>query len=297
MSNFSRDETEFGAFEDPSAPIVNQPAWGDSAAFGLKLPGFMRKTLQKASGNKVHIPKNATINVKQSLGGLAKGVSIGVGLASFVVPGVGLVTGSAALGGLVAADKLVAAGQKGVAAAHSVVDTTKKLAAAGHIDAQRGLQLLGVAADLRAKAGIAPGVPMPVNAAGQLAHAQFLAARKPVVVAAPKAPAPKAPAPPPQHAAAPPPRMPYAASQLAAVPMHAPVMARPVAPYPMAAPVAPRPAPVAVAAPKPAPAPVAHDWVVHDSGQVVRVVRGQAVATAGGWYAGPSGVVRLGVRA
>jgi hypothetical protein len=312
MNDFSRDETEFGAFEDPSAPILVSVV-GNDAAFGLKLPGFMRKTLQKVSGNKIHIPKNAQIDVKGSLKGLAKGVSIGVGIASFAIPGVGAITGSAALGGLVAADKLVAAGQKGVKEAHTVIDNTKKLAAAGNLDAQRGLQTLGIASQLRAASKIPHGVPSPVNAVGAAAHAQFLASRRPVVVSHPAArPVARPPAPAPHPVVRmPPQRVSFGPPQLA-VP-HPALMARPVAPlpYPMATPhpaaapvvarppvVMPHPAAVAArpAAPKPA-APEQHDWVVHDSGQVVRVVRGHAVTSAGGYYVGPAGVQRLGVHA
>ncbi len=345
-NDFSRDETEFGAFEDPMAPLVDLVMVGGVAsrfvpqeASAAELAAAMRGAFCEAAGisdrtgfggffdklakpfikkpkAQVHAQINAQLHaqgasaaqlalMRQAQGrlhikakdvgkGILQSAKMGAAVASFVVPG-GAIAGTAALGGLVAADKLVAAGQKGLKAAHTVVDNTKKLAAAGNIDAQRGLQAIGMAAHLRASAQIPHGVPSPVNAAGQLAHAQFLASRNTVVLPHPAAPVAARPAPPPpplpRPLVVPPVRLPFAAPQRA-VPQHVVASGLVAAPLVMAA--AARH--TAVPAPKALP-PEQHDWLVHDSGQVQRVVRGQAVSAAGGYYVGPGGVRRLGGRA
>ena len=306
MSDYSRDETEFGAFEDPMAPFANGDAVG----------GFFDKVLGKVSGKKkLEAKLNTNIGAQLAAKGqspaqvaaaqaalrmaqqkahvtpkvVAKGMiqtaKIGAAVAAFVVPG-GAVAGTAALGGLVAADKYIAAGQKGVAAAKGVIDNTKKLAAIGNVDAQRGLQMLGVAASLRAASGIAPGVPSPVNAVGAAAHAAFLSQRKPVVVAPPHpvAAAPARPLAAPLRPVAAPAALPLRVPMAAAT---AAYVARPAAQAAQAAQAAPKPVlPVA-------PGPAAHDWLVHDTGRVERIVRGNQVRSAGGYYVGPSGVQRL----
>lgn len=247
-SDESRDETEFGAFEDPSAAVVG-------GLFDKIIKPFKKKTdakvnaglkAQGATAAQMALVQQAQAKAHVTAADIAKGVAtsakIGMAVASFLVPG-GAVAGTAALGGLVAADKLVAAGQRGVAAAKTTIDTTKKLAAAGHVDSQRGLQMIGLASAERLAKGIPAGVEQKVTAAGHSAYTSFLSARKPTVVQPVKA-APK-PAAPPKLPAIPPPR------PAAAAPARAPIVA--VAPPRPALPVAPRPvAPVPVAAPKPA---------------------------------------------
>lgn len=290
----SRDETEFGHFEDASAAVVGglfdrilKPAKKKVAAqvqTNLHAQGATPAQLAAVA----QVQARLHVKPKDIAKGVATSAKIGLAVASFVVPG-GAVAGTAALGGLVAADRLVAAGQRGVAAAKTTIDTTKHLAAAGHIDAQRGLQAIGLASAERAAKGIPAGVEQKVTAAGHAAYTSFLAARKPVVVR-PVASAPK----------------PAAPSTLPAI--HAPAAPRrPVVAMPVRAPIAPvyvppRPAAVAPAPPGnarapvlPAPAPVARDWLVTDDGKVQRVVRGHAIQVAvRGWYVGQFGLQRIG---
>lgn len=122
---------------------------------GIKLPGFMRKTLRKASGNKVKIPKNATINVKQSLKGLGKGVAIGAAAVSMAVPGVNVLAGTALAGALATGDKLL--GDKNVKQAGRIISNTKAMAALGDPGAKRAAIVLGTVAQIRQAKGAQPG--------------------------------------------------------------------------------------------------------------------------------------------
>lgn len=277
------DTADFGGFFDSVLNVATPKKKVEAkvrADLSAKLTAQGKTPAQVASATSLLGKAQASAKVTPAaLGkGMLQTAKIGAALAAFIVPG-GAVAGTAALGGLVAADKLVAAGQKGVAAAKSVVSTTKTLAAAGNVEAQRGLQMIGVAADLRAKAGIASGVPSPVNAAGAAAHAAFLAQRSPVVVAPPKPAAAAAPA-----RVVVPPRQPFVAA-------YVPPRAAVVAPRAVVAPAVYAPASFApVVRPS---APVQRDWLVHDSGLVQRVVRGQAIAAAGGWLVGARGLQRV----
>lgn len=138
---YNGQEPDFGA-EDSDMGC-------DCASFaGFKLPGFMRKTLQKVTKNKVKIPKNATVNVNKSLKGLAKGVGIGAAAVSMAVPGVNILTGSAVVGALATADKLL--GDKNVKNAARVISNTKAMAALGDPAAKRATVVLGTVAQIRA---------------------------------------------------------------------------------------------------------------------------------------------------
>lgn len=278
MNDYSRDETEFGAFEDPAACAAGRrgtqgcfvgvspmlfPAVVVGSIFDRIAKPFIGKTKKKLDANVrtqlaaqgatpaqlallQHTQESMHIHAADVAKGIATSAKVGLAVASFVVPG-GAVAGTAALGGLVAADKLVAAGQRGVAAAKTTIDTTKHLAAAGHIDAQRGLQAIGLASAERAAKGIPAGVEQKVTAAGHAAYTSFLSARKPVVVM-PVAAAPKSATPPKLpaiHSPAAPPR------PAAAIPARAPIAPVYVPPRPPAV-VARPPAPPPVTAPKPA---------------------------------------------
>lgn len=157
---------------DPEVPLVKlslqyrgqQPDFGaedcdmgcDCGTFaGLKLPGFMRKTLKKVSGNKVKIPKNSTINVTKSLKGLAKGIAIGTAAVSMAVPGVNVLTGSAVAGALAAGDKLL--GSKNIKNAGRVISNTKALASLGDPGAKRAAVVLGTVSQIRQAKGAQPG--------------------------------------------------------------------------------------------------------------------------------------------
>lgn len=269
----SRDETERVDFGDDRVDF--------GGIFDRVLKPFKRKVGKKISVDlkaKGATPAQvalmhqamarAKVTPKNYAQGLVSTVKIGAKIGALVVPG-----GAAAVGGLVAADKLAAGVEQGSHQARSVVDATKALASAGHVDAQRGLSLLGQAAQLRASVSAPRGVPQPVNASGAAAYGAFLASRKPVVVTA--KPAPTAPA----------------ARGITVPGPVLPTEMPPIAPRPVA-PVAAR---VALRPMAPASAQRASDWFVDDLGRVKRVVPGDAVQGRG-WYASAStrGVLRLG---
>lgn len=97
------------------------------------------------------------VDVKKSAVGLAKGVSKGIAVASFVVPGAGPLIGGSALAALGAADKLLS--DPKVKNAAQVIKNTQALASLGNVPAQRGAATLAAAAQIRAKTGAAAGVP------------------------------------------------------------------------------------------------------------------------------------------
>jgi len=157
---------------DPEVPLLKlsqfyrgqQPDFGeedcdmgcDCGSFaGIKLPGFMRKTLRKASGNKIKIPKNATINVRKSVTGLGKMAAVGAAAVSMAVPGVNVLSGSAVAGALAAGDKLL--GSKNVKNAGRVISNTKAMAALGDPGAKRAAIVLGTVAQIRKAKGAQPG--------------------------------------------------------------------------------------------------------------------------------------------
>jgi hypothetical protein len=91
----------------------------------------------------------------------------------------------------VAADRLIAAGEAGVATAQSVYAETKRLAGLGHPDAIVAIQIMADQLKARVAANVPIGQPMPLNAAQTAALAQFPALLAgPAVLSAPRPGAP-----------------------------------------------------------------------------------------------------------
>lgn len=101
-------------------------------------------------------------------------------IAAFVIPG-----GVAISAGIAGADKLISAAQKGSKAAKKAYTATKALAATGHPDAKKALAVLQQVNAKRKAVGVAPGKPMALKPAAQVALKQSAPQlQKPVAVPA-----------------------------------------------------------------------------------------------------------------
>jgi hypothetical protein len=157
----------------------------------------IEKQIKKQTGKTVKIQVHNP-SVKSVIKDVGHAVSVVGKVASLVVPGLGLVgAGATAIGiggaaakakaaihtagAAVAADKLVAAAERGGKAAKTaaaVVRQTTHLAARGNVDAKAAVRVLQTVATQRRTAGIPRGAEQPVTAKGATALRAFAAAPK-----------------------------------------------------------------------------------------------------------------------